>query len=510
MNGQNSTGFKFACTEYLSTLGHTTLRPLGRMYGVEEPTKKKKHELIEEIVAILLGEKNAVAQSNRGAPIKNSFVEPKIIQDVAALQWKYLGVVSKEALDFNFLPTTMPNGEPLPNIATDMKEFLAREPEYLFFSDSVESVETEKTECVGQLQEYNRSFYLWPLNAPLKTHEILVPVGLVNEYGLREGDVISCYTESLAMKKVVKEILSVNGLNEKRIARNRFEEYEVSYPKKQIRFVDETQETPLLSKYMEWVFSLRHGQRGFLVSPPKAGKTIALYQLAKTAAALNPDLEVLVLLLEQPLETVAQFKRSVKESNFIYTTYEESCADQLFKAEFILKRAKAFAECGKDVLLLVDSLNALARVYNDSDYSQGGKTLTGGLESKTLQYVKKYFSSGRCLEGGGSITVLASLAFNTGNPFDDFLTFELLPLANLEISLSDELARRQQFPAVEYAKSRISLGWGLDFAGEDTSLQQILRSSAMLERGETQLRELLTSSRSFMEWKAAVINSAKR
>ena len=204
---------------------------------------------------------------------------------------------------------------------------------------------------------------------------------------------------------------------------------------------------------------------------------------------------------------VGQFRRSVKEGNFVYASYEEDSEIQVFKAEFLLKRAKAFAECGKDVLLIVDSLNALTRAYNDTEYSRGGKTLAGGLESKTLQYVKKYFGAGRCFAKGGSVTVLAALSSDTGNPVDSLLVSDLLPLANLEIRLSDDLARRRVFPAVDYTASKVSRLEELNFEGNEIETEEIVRGKYLLAYTETQFRELLSKSNSKEELINFIIKS---
>lgn len=510
MSEQQKREFKFACKEYLSTLGLMSLRPVGRKYGVDEPTKKAKLELVDAIVGILAGEIEPIEQSKRGAPVKNDNVPPQIFEEIAKLQWKYLNVISVEAIENNFIPTTTPSGEKLPTIQEEMQAFLAKGPNMLEFyspEGEREARENAKREYVGQVENCKGTVCLMPLNGSLKEERIVVPVSLIHEYELREGDVVVCRAEKRAALKVATEILSLNGIKEKRNRRNRFEELDVCYPQKQIRFYDKEKAPSLLSKYVDWLFCVRHGQRGCLLAPPKAGKTTALYQMSKAAAALNPDLEVLVLLLEQPLEVVGKFKQSVQEGNFLYAGYEEDSVEKVFNAEFLLKRAKAFAECGKDVLLIVDSLNALARAYNDTEYSQGGRTLVGGMESKTLQYVKKYFGAGRCISKGGSLTILASLSFDTGNPVDDLLVSELLPLANLEMAFSDELARKKEFPAIDFKRSKILWADETEFEKAGLNLEQTLRGEYLPARGEDELRETLLKSESKGEFVGEVLKS---
>ena len=511
MSKQKITEFKIACREYLAPLGIMKLRPLGRHVGVERPTEKKLNELIEEIVGILAGEIAPIPKSNRGAPVKNDVLEPKILEEIAKLQWKYLSIISDDAIRMNLIPTTTPSGEKLPTERERMDAFLAKEPTYLEFyspEGEREARENAKKEYCRQVEFSDGLPRLLPLDGSLKEEPIVVPVELVREYDLHEGDVVICHTEKRANFRVAKDVLSVNGIKEKKGRRNRFEDCDVSYPQKRIRFYEsQTEYSCLLCKYMDWLFSVRRGQRGCLVAPPKAGKSTSLYYITKAIFALNPDLEVFVLLLEQPLDAVGQFRRSVKEGNLVYTTYEEDSEMQVFKAEFLLKRAKSFAECGKDVVFIVDSINALARAYNDTEYSKGGKTLAGGLESKTLQYVKKYFGAGRYFAKGGSVTMLAALACDTGNPVDSVLVSELLPLANLEIRFSDELARRRVFPAIDYAASKVSHLEEMNFEGSEIETEQLLRGKYFLRHTEMQFRESLTNGNSREEWLTAMKNS---
>ncbi len=510
MSDQQKTEFKFACKEYLSTLGIMTLRPLGRHYGVKNPTEKIKEVIVEEIVGILAGEVTPAQRGNRGAPVKNDTVPSHVFEEIGKMQWKYFGVISAEAIEYDFVPRTTPRGEKLPTIQEEIRAFLAKGPNMLEFyspEGEKEARENAKKEYAGQLENCNGKACLLPLNASLKGERIVVPVALIHDYDLREGDVITCRAEQKTSFKVATKILSVNGEKEKKIRRNRFDEYEVCYPKNHIRFYDSEIASSLLSKYADWLFCVRRGQRGCLLAPPKAGKTTALYHISKAATKLNPDLEVLVLLLEQPLEVVSQFRQSVKEGNFVYAGYEEESAVQVFNAEFLLKRAKSFAECGKDVLLIVDSLNALARAFNDTEYSKGGRTLSGGLESKTLQYVKKYFGAGRCFSKGGSITVLASIALDTGNPVDDLLVSELLPLANLEIAFNDEMARRKEFPTIDYVNSKILFGEELCSEKDNFDLEQTLRREYLPKYGEERLRKSLLGSNSKEEFINQIIKA---
>jgi transcription termination factor Rho len=210
---------------------------------------------------------------------------------------------------------------------------------------------------------------------------------------------------------------------------------------------------PVAAKAIVWILPLLKGQRACIRSLPKAGKTHLIYDLAMGAHG-QKDLRSFVLLLDQTPETVSRFRKLLPYTELIYTTYETDCDKQVYAAEFLLKRAKRYVESGYDVLLIVDSLNALARAYNETNESVGGKVLAGGLESKTVHYLKKYFGTSRCLEDGGSLTMLCALAEDTGNPADDIIASEVLSLSNYEIALNEKLAQRRVYPSIDYKKSR--------------------------------------------------------
>lgn len=182
----------------------------------------------------------------------------------------------------------------------------------------------------------------------------------------------------------------------------------------------------------------------------------------------------------------------------MYSTYDDDPDRQIFTAEFLLKRAKRYAECGHDVLLLVDSLTALAHAYNELPESAGGKVLADGLESKTLQYVKKFFGSARCLEGGGSLSILGTVSKNTGNPMDDLLHAELSAVANLEVALSEELARQRIYPAIDFANTQKRNGLSLE--GDDVLLDLYIRNEYIPKYGAQRLFSLMKKSASYDEF----------
>jgi transcription termination factor Rho len=283
--------------------------------------------------------------------------------------------------------------------------------------------------------------------------KVIISVETIRAYDLREGDMITCYAEKRQSVLVATAIMTVNDYVVDTFKRSDFETKPVCFPKEKIIFHENGKGT-VARKLLQWLLPIGQGQRGLIFGAPKTGKSTLLADMHLASTVYNPGINVYSLLIDQSPEVVAHFRKTYGKDNVVYTTYEDEPERQVFVADFILKRAKRMAECGRDVLLFVDSFNALARAYNDTDASTGGKVLAGGLESKTVQYLKRYLGTARCFESGGAITIIGSLSTDTGNPADDLLRSELTPIANLEMTLDEKLARQRLYPAFDLLKVR--------------------------------------------------------
>lgn len=487
MNTEKMEQFKAACKKYLSTLDFMQLRIYGRKVGVAQPTTKTIEVLIEEIILILTGQLAPIEQSTRGAPIKNNFLKPEIEETIEKLRAQYEEPVREQvkAYDFqaelrklranrNVLRVADPNAD-----VTDVRERLSWE----IFR--------------GQIVTFNGVHSV--LNLQRTAQIAVIPEDLYNANGLREGDIVTFHAREGERSVVATNILSVNDLVLVESTRKRFEECTACYPKEKILLYNESRKENVTAKYLQWLLPLGKGQRGCILSAPKAGKTQLLAEIAELATALNPRLFVCALLNAQSPEIITVFRRRIEEENLVYTTYDDEPEKQVFAAEFILNRAKRYAESGKDVLLLVDSFNELALAYNDTAESAGGRVLAGGLESKTLYYLKKYFSSARCLEEGGSLTMLATAAIDTGNPADDLIGSELARAANYEIRLSEQLAIKRIYPTISLYDSRVQRGGALT-SEEEEALNGLLLARAPTEADEVALRQALAQSDDYQEF----------
>ncbi len=419
--------FKKECEEFLIRSASTNdLRALARKYGVKNPTEiTKKQPLVEKIVLVLTGEIAPVAPNGRGAPIKNDYCKPEIENRVEELRALYLDVETEKPLT----PKTT-----LTLHSSNKKEE---------FVDDI---------FRGQLEFFEEGARLLPENCQSGVDIVVFPNELIAKYGVREGDILTCNAYYRNKCFIAGNVLTINDVVTQSYSRGKFDEMTACYPYERLRFFEPQNHSQTVHKYMQWFAPLLKGQRGCVFHSPKTGATRLLASLVKTALSLNDKLYVFVALTGQFPETVGMFRKIVKAENLVFTTYEDEPEKQVFATDFLLKRAKRYAESGRDVLLIVDSFTSLARAYNDCDFSSG-KTLMNGLESKTVQYLKKYLASARCFETGGSLTILGALSQNTGNPADDYLASEFSMFTNFELRLDETLARKGIFPAIKEGRS---------------------------------------------------------
>ena len=455
-------GFKNACRERLDAFSLMQLRSYGRSIGVDVPTKKKKDELIAEIIAVLLGEVAPIERSKRGAPVKDERVDPEIGQAVAKLRYVWFAGIE-------------------PPVHLTYFESQVRTPLVVHASDNSMTYEQyyEQEIYAGQLEIIDDVPCLVDKGGDLSKERLLVSVELIRQYGLREGDIITCHAFEKMGVRAAKNILSVNRVHPGTEKRFIFDDEPVVEPNKKISF---TENKPVndAAKYMDFLFPIAYGQRCLVASAPKAGKSRYLCDLAKTISAEHRDRLLLALLVGQSPERIAEYRSFVKKGNLVATSYEDEAERHVFAAEFLFKRAKRMAEMGWEVVLVVDSLSQVAKAYNETDFSLGGKLLPCGLESKTLHYIKKYFGAARCFPEHGSLTIIGGVSFGTGDAADDALYTELSSVANAEIRLSEELSRRRVFPAVDvglsYSECAEKLLNGQERAAEMAFRKRILNS----------------------------------
>ena len=242
----------------------------------------------------------------------------------------------------------------------------------------------------------------------------------------------------------------VNGESpEKAYRRQKFDDLTPIYPDERIRL--ETVPNEYAMRIIDLMSPIGKGQRGMIVAPPKVGKTTLLKKIANSITINNPEIELIVLLIDERPEEVTDMKRSIK-GDVIYSTFDELPEHHVKVAEMVLERAKRLTEQKKDVVILLDSITRLARAYNLSIPSSG-RTLSGGLDPSALHKPKKFFGAARNIENGGSLTILATALIETGSRMDDVIFEEFKGTGNMEVHLDRKLSEKRIFPAIDINKS---------------------------------------------------------
>lgn len=283
--------------------------------------------------------------------------------------------------------------------------------------------------------------------------DIYVSPSQIKRFGMRKGDEI--YGVMRPPKEGEKyfallQVESINGVPIDKL-RNRyfFDNLTPLHPNK--RFLLETTKNELTTRVIDLISPIGKGQRALIVSPPKAGKTMILQKIANALTTNHPDIELIVLLIDERPEEVTDMRRSVR-GDVIASTFDEPAERHVQVAEMVLERAKRLVELKKDVVILLDSITRLARAYNTITPSSG-RVLSGGLESTSLQRPKRFFGAARNIEEGGSLTIIATALVETGSRMDDVIFEEFKGTGNSEIYLDRKLSDRRIFPAIDINKT---------------------------------------------------------
>ena len=314
--------------------------------------------------------------------------------------------------------------------------------------------ERPEVEGILEIQEENSFGFLRFSNFLTSDKDIYVSPTQIRRFNLKTGDKIRCIT------RLPKEgerfgallyVLTVNGDEPgKAIRRPDFDDLTPVFPYERLRLEDGSRD--LSMRLIDLVAPIGKGQRGLIVAPPKAGKTVLLKKIANSIEKNYPDVELIVLLVDERPEEVTDMKRSLAGGEVIFSTFDELPAHHVKVAEMVLARAQRLVEHGKDVVILLDSLTRLARAYN-MVVPASGRTLSGGLEPGALHRPKKFFGAARKMEEGGSITILATALVETGSRMDEVIFEEFKGTGNMELHLDRKLSEKRIFPAISLNKS---------------------------------------------------------
>ncbi|RIH84666.1 Transcription termination factor Rho [Meiothermus luteus] len=288
----------------------------------------------------------------------------------------------------------------------------------------------------------------------LESRTVIVSAGLIKQYQLRSGDYVVGRARPAREHERYGTLMKVEAVNnldpEAAAKRPRFDDLIPQFPDKQI--ILETTPDEASTRVIDLLAPIGRGQRGLIVAPPKAGKTTLLKKIARAVLKNEPDIKVIVLLIDERPEEVTDFRESVEGAEVIASTFDEPPQNHIRVAEFVHERSRRIVEEGGHVLILLDSITRLARA-NNLVTPPTGRTLSGGLDSAALHFPKRFLGAARNIRGGGSLTILATALVETGSRMDDVIFEEFKGTGNMELHLSRRLEERRIFPAIDILKS---------------------------------------------------------
>lgn len=403
--------------ELLEGKNISELREIAKAYGISSAYKYKKNELIDVIVnSLTANEKNDSEDDNKS-------IDEETNLDIEEEQ---------EKIDISDIDME------------DISDNAIEEIEQLEDINIAQGILELHTDGYGFLRREN---YL------SGDDDIYISPSQIRRFRLKTGDKITGITRPPKVGEKFKALLYVKSVNdmppETATRRPDFESLTPIYPNE--RLILETTPNEYATRMIDLVAPIGKGQRGMIVSPPKAGKTTVLKMIANAISKNHPEVEIIILLIDERPEEVTDMKRSVK-GDVVYSTFDELPKNHTKVAEIVLERAKRLVEHGKDVVILLDSITRLARAYNLT-IPPTGRTLSGGLDPGALHRPKRFFGAARNLEEGGSLTILATALVETGSRMDDVIFEEFKGTGNMEVHLDRRLSEKRIFPAIDIYKS---------------------------------------------------------
>lgn len=460
------------------------MRALAKEVGITAPTKMNKAELVDMVFKITNGEIEPPQAPRRGRPKKygdateqTTSEKPQIAQNLAQPEQiltpspAKVEVIGEISLPKGFeRPKYQPtrqfaqqnqkqysnNGFNQNNYGQKQNNFRNQNQNQVQRDNVIaERKDDEETEQIREgYLEINPDGYgfLRVKNGEFNEMDAYVSAMKIKQYGLRRGDYVTslCKKVQEGRPSAVVSVTTINGIESDKVGkRPNFDDLVPIYPDERIRL--EVAPREFATRCIDLVSPIGKGQRGIIVSPPKAGKTTLLKMIASSIATNYPDIELKVLLIDERPEEVTDMQRSIK-GEVVYSTFDELPEHHTKTAEMLLERAKLLVEMGKDVVILLDSLTRLARAYNLT-IPPTGRTLSGGIDPGALHSPKRFFGSARNIENGGSLTIIATALVDTGSRMDDVIFEEFKGTGNMEIHLDRRLSEKRIFPAIDLAKS---------------------------------------------------------
>lgn len=403
--------------EELKSLSLLNLRDLAKSKGMKNISKLNKEELINEIMRVT-NEKNTEIEENKTEEKKNE---------------------DKKAREY---------------VVENNKEFLENDVDKAISNGTADTSGGEEIIVEGVLEVLGDGFgFLRGENYLSTPKDIYVSPVQIRRFKLNTGDKVKGITKIPKDLDKYPALIYVNTVNgdspEVAMKRRNFDTLTPIFPNRRIHL--ETTPKEYSTRIIDLMAPIGFGQRGMIVSPPKVGKTTLLKKLANSIKTNHPNVELIVLLIDERPEEVTDMKRSIN-GDVIYSTFDELPEHHVKVAEIVLERAKRLVEHKKDVVVLLDSITRLARAYNLTIPSSG-RTLSGGFDPAALHKPKRFFGAARNVEEGGSLTILATGLIETGSRMDDVIFEEFKGTGNMEVHLDRKLSEKRIFPAIDINKS---------------------------------------------------------
>ena len=430
------------------------LRDIAKELGIKSTSKYKKNELIELISENIKED----SKKQESTEIKvNNMAEKKIEKSENLENRSYVKSYEKRNTDRNTENRYQRNENKSSNTEyvnpRNNKTYYT--PKVVEESKIVDEFNTSKDdEVMGVLEILPDGFgFLRGSNYLSTEGDVYVSPSQIRRFNMKTGDKVKGITRHPKTGEKFRALLYVQKINDENpetaIQRRSFELLTPIYPEERLTL--ERNQNDIATRLIDLVSPIGKGQRGLIVAPPKAGKTSLLKNVANSIAKNHPDVELIVLLIDERPEEVTDMRESIN-GDVIYSTFDQVSSHHVKVAEMVLNRAQRLVEHGKDVVILLDSITRLARAYNLT-ISPTGRTLSGGLDPGALHGPKKFFGAARNIRQGGSLTILATALVETGSRMDDVIFEEFKGTGNMELNLDRKLAEKRIFPAVDIYKS---------------------------------------------------------
>ncbi len=418
--------------EKYSTLSMAQLRELAKVRGIKGIFSMHKEELVDALVA----EEEEFRKQEKSEPSKPA--EEKPVRESAPAEPKPEAEKTQERpADRPAVPRPVRNNE-----IYDEKTF----PKEL---DSGE-------EACGIFEQVEGYGFIRCANFMPGDNDVYVAPSQVRKFGLKTGDILRGNKRVKTQQEKFAALLYIKTINgystEEAVKRGSFDEMTPIFPDERIKL--ECPGCSIAMRVTDLISPVGKGQRGMIVSPPKAGKTTLLKEVAKSILYSNPKMHMLILLIDERPEEVTDIKEAIIGENVevIYSTFDELPEHHKRVSEMVIERAKRLVEHKEDVVILLDSITRLTRAYN-MVVPSSGRTLSGGLDPAALHMPKKFFGAARNMREGGSLTILATALVDTGSKMDDVVYEEFKGTGNMEMVLDRKLSEKRIFPAIDLAKS---------------------------------------------------------